>query len=198
MGYTYLRPRSMPEKQDEMARAAFREQVAELVADPTVELWYQDESGFQGDPRPRQLLARTGSRPTLSYTGAHRCESVLGAVRPADGRFVSLIMPRANTEIFQIFLDHLQPFLGSRRVVMVLDNASWHKTHALRWGRIEPRYLPPYSPDFNPIERLWLNLKTNYFSTFVARSQEELTDHLALALRYYMEHHDVCQSICGS
>jgi len=197
MGYTRLRPRSMPENQDEDARAAFRAREAELTADPTVELWYQDESGFQGDPRPRRILARKGSRPLLAYTGAHRSESVLGAVRPADGRFVCLIMPQANTENFQIFLDHLQSHLGSRRAVMVMDNASWHKTRVLRWGRIEPLYLPPYSPDYNPIERLWLDLKTNYFATFAAHSQEELTDHLSFALRYYMDHQHVCQSICG-
>jgi len=197
MGYTYLRPRSMPEKQDEAARAVFREQAAKLAADPSVELWYQDESGFQGDPRPRRLLAPIGSRLLLPYTGAHRRESVIGAVRPADGRFVCLIMPQANTENFQLFLDHLQSYLGPRRVVMVLDNASWHKTRALRWGRIEPRYLPPYSPDFNPIERLWLNLKANFFATFAAHTQEQLTDHLSTALRFYIDQPDLCRSVCG-
>ncbi len=117
----------------------------------------------------------------------------MGEVRPADGRLVCLIMPQANTENFQIFLDHLPSHLGPRPVVMVIDNTSWLRN----WGRIELLCLPPYSPDFNPIERLWLDLKTNYFGTFAAHSQEKLTDHLSFALRYYMDHQDVCQSICG-
>ncbi len=114
----------------------------------------------------------------------------MGAVRPADGRLVYLIMPQANTENFKIFLNHLQSHLGPRRVVTVMNNASWLRN----WGRIEPLYLLSYSPDFNPIERLWLDLKTNYFAT---HSQEVLTDHPSFALRYYMEHQNICQSICG-
>jgi len=43
-----------------------------------------------------------------------------------------------------------------KRQVFVCDNASWHKSRALRWGKFEPHFLPPYSPDMNPIERLWL------------------------------------------
>jgi transposase len=49
-----------------------------------------------------------------------------------------------------------------KTIYLVLDNASWHKTKKLNWYHIEPLYLPPYSPDFNPIERLWQHLKSNY------------------------------------
>ena len=45
-----------------------------------------------------------------------------------------------------------------------MDNASWHKSKSLRFGAFEPTYLPPYSPDFNPIERLWLILKAEWFT----------------------------------
>ncbi|MGD9818702.1 MAG: transposase, partial [Desulfomonilaceae bacterium] len=44
-----------------------------------------------------------------------------------------------------------------------LCNASWHKSKSLNWGRFEPIFLPPYSPDLNPIERLWLIMKAQWF-----------------------------------
>jgi transposase len=47
------------------------------------------------------------------------------------------------------------PKKRNKKVILVLDNASWHKAKSLNWHHIEPVYLPPYSPDFNPIERFW-------------------------------------------
>ena len=38
--------------------------------------------------------------------------------------------------------------------IFIMDNASWHKAGRLKWGNIKPVYLPPYSPELNPIERL--------------------------------------------
>ncbi|QUE50344.1 transposase [Luteolibacter ambystomatis] len=49
----------------------------------------------------------------------------------------------------------------------MLDNAGWHKSARLNWHHIEPVCLPPYSPDFNPIERLWQHLKGQYFAGFL-------------------------------
>jgi transposase len=47
-------------------------------------------------------------------------------------------------------------------------------------------YLPGYSPDFNPIERLWLRLKADFFSDFIAKSTDELTLRLCHALTSFM------------
>ena len=75
---------------------------------------------------------------------------------------MSLIVPRCDTAVFQIFLDAMAaevPRRRGKRVLLVLDNASWHKTKSLRWHHIKPVYLPPYSPDFNPIEMAFSKLK---------------------------------------
>jgi transposase len=48
----------------------------------------------------------------------------------------------------------------------------------LNWHHFELHFLPGYSPDFNPIERLWLRLKADFFSDFIAKSSEELTERL--------------------
>ena len=57
-----------------------------------------------------------------------------------------------------------------KRRLLILDNASWHKAQRLNWHHFEVHYLPGYSPDFNPIERLWLRLKADFFSDFIAKS----------------------------
>ncbi len=197
MGYVKLRPRPWPLKQSEELRKEFLEQLDVLKQAQDIEIWYQDECGVQGDPKPRRMLCRKGSRPRIGHTGKHIKDNVIGAVRPSDGNFMSLIMPYVDTAVFQIFLNEMQNHVGDKRVIMILDNASWHKTRVLNWGRITPVFLPPYSPDFNPIERIWLNLKQTFFSTFVAKSHDDLSSHLENALCYFIHNPKVCKSICG-
>jgi transposase len=50
-----------------------------------------------------------------------------------------------------------------QRQLLIMDNASWYESESLSWHHFEPVYLPAFSPDFNPIERLWLRLKADWF-----------------------------------
>jgi len=198
MGYKRLRPRPWPLKQDDDLRKQFKEDIAKQKNCSEVEIWYQDESGIMGDSRPRSILAKKGSRPKIHFTGAHIKTNVIGAVKPIEGTFISLIMPEMNAITFQIFLDEMQQYISSnKKVIMIMDNAAWHKAKELKWGRIEPMYLPPYSPDYNCIERIWLNMKESFFKTFVAAIYDELEDKLMTALKYYHNNPKVCKSICG-
>lgn len=198
MGYKRLSPRPMPIEQDEQEREEYKKKIEQMRDNPEIEIWFQDECGVVGDPKPRRVIAKKGSRPFAPYTGKHFRDNVVGAVRPSDGKFISLIMPYMNTITFQIFLDEMNKHIGDKKIVMIMDNAAWHKSYDLNWGNITPFFLPAYSPDFNPIERLWLSLKQSFFSTFVARKHDELTEHLSNALRYFIFNPEVCKSICNS
>ena len=60
----------------------------------------------------------------------------------------------------QIFLDKFAKEVGGEEVVIIMDGARWHKSKALIMPQnIEVIYLPPYSPELNPVERLWLYIK---------------------------------------
>lgn len=102
--------------------------------------------------------------------------------------------------MFQCWLDALAdsvpPRTGLRRV-LVRDNASWHKVEPLNWHHFQPLFLPAYSPDFNPIERLWLRLKADFFADWIPRSGAELEDRLCLALNHFMSHSSQTASICS-
>ena len=89
------------------------------------------------------------------------------------------------------------PKRANRRQLVVLDNASWHKAARLNWHHFEPVYLPAYWPDFNPIERLWLVLKAEWFWDFIARTPQELSDRLCLALRSFIEDPPKTASACA-
>jgi len=198
MGYVRLKPRKMPAKQDKAARTKFVRQTQILRSAPKVDLWFCDETGFAGDPVPRQIMCLKGSRPTVPYYGSHVRSNAIGAVRPSDGKLISLVVPFVDTGVFQDFIQELNAAVNKRRRnVVILDNAAWHKTSKLNWGILEPMYLPTYSPDLNPIEELWLALKREFFSWFWTKNEAELDDQVELALKYYIDHPHLVKSICA-
>ncbi len=198
MGYVRLRPRRWPGKQDEEARSTFKKEIHVLRQNQEIDLWFCDETGFEGDPQPRTLLCPKGSRPRLPYFGGHVRSNVIGSVRPRDGKFVSLILPYVDTELFELFLKELQRRVSKRhRNLVIMDNASWHKVKRIQWGCLEPLYLPTYSPDLNPIEQLWRVIKQEFFSNFCTNRHEILDEHLERSLKYFMDQRELVKSICA-
>ena len=196
-------PRPMPEppnREDwEDQRARFADELLDLIDDDRCDVYFGDEAGFEGDPRPRRKWARRGERITQGYFGKHVRKNVIGAVHPKSGKLVSLIVPHCDGDVFQGFLDTMAeeaPPTQGRRCVLVLDNASWHKVKTLNWHHIEPVYLPPYSPDFNPIERLWQHLKSHYLAGFITKSGEELTAKLITSIQTLLDKPQVVRSVC--
>ncbi|MRR29979.1 IS630 family transposase [bacterium] len=193
-------PRPWPERQNQEERKRFKEFLAQLLEDPQVQLWFADESGVEGDPRPRRRWAQPGKPRTVPYLGDHIRLNVIGAVCPQQGRLFSLVVDGVDTDVFQFYLDHMAeavPNEPGKRQLLVMDNASWHKASRLNWHHFEPVYLPAYSPDFNPIERLWLRLKADWFWDFIARTQQELSDRLCVGLRSFMNDPPRTSSICS-
>lgn len=193
-------PRLWPERQDEEKRRLFLDPLRSWTADDKVELWFLDETGVEGDPRPRRRWSQPGQPRTVPHLGDHIRQNVIGSVCPRTGALFSLIVESMDTEVFQVYLDELAkavPKDPGKRQLLIMDNASWHKSSQLSWHHFEPAYLPPYSPDFNPIERLWLRLKADWFWDFIAHSTQELSDRLCLALSSFIDNSSKTASICS-
>lgn len=92
--------------------------------------------------------------------------SVFGALDYRSGRLCTRMAPTGDAMRFAAFLDQLIDRWPDDELVLVLDNASYHKTAALRaWfavhgDRISVLWLPTYSPQLNLIERVWRFLKS--------------------------------------
>ena len=138
--------------------------------------------------------------PTQGYYGGHVRQNVVGAVNPGSGQLVSLIVPHCDTEVFQAFLDTMAKETeaqkhGKRRVCLVIDNAGWHKTKRLNWHHIEPVYLPPYSPDFNPIERVWQYLKCHGMAGYLSNKVAELCEKLFQEVKALLDDPETIRSV---
>jgi len=130
---------------------------------------------------------RGGGRIAEATPGGHwKTVTLLGAIR-LGGMFAPMTVEAAtDAEIFLAYVDRaLAPELKPGDVV-VMDNLSSHKVVGVR-ERIEATgaellYLPPYSPDLNPIEKAWSKLK-QYLRATKARTPEQLQQAIAAALK---------------
>lgn len=198
-GFSLQVPRSWPVDQDEEKRRIFKEKLTLLVENKDVDLWFGDEVGFEGNTKPRRSWHKKGSRPKISKQCLRVRTNLCAMVKPETGEFFSLELPYMDQDIFQCFLDEANKMLASskKQQVLVLDNASWHKAKSLRWGKIQPFFLPPHSPDLNPIERAWLVIKNRFFNGFLARDIEALSRRVELAVRHFLQSKDEISSVCA-
>jgi transposase len=181
----YGRSWPLEPEDNEQRRQEFKLKIKELGADTGIKIWYMDEAGFDGDPRPRRCWYKKGERKRIYRTQKHLRMSISGMCCPETGEFFALEFPYSDRETLQCLLNAANKELtagANKREIIVLDNASWHKVKSLNWGRFEPLFLPPYSPDLNPIERIWAYLKEHYFHCFTAKNLQELIDQLDFAL----------------
>ena len=141
-------------------------------------MWALDEVHFQQHgSRCRMWVPPETKDPILYHHPTRKSVGYFGAVRLDDGKFLYRREGgRFNGQSFWNFLKAFQTDAASdgRRVIAISDNAQYHRSRLHReWRKSqEPRFalefLPPYSPDLNPIERVWkltrrLCLHNRYF-----------------------------------
>jgi transposase len=84
----------------------------------------------------------------------------------------------------QLFVEELAARHPHERVVLVMDGAGWHDNTLLRWpDNVYPMVLPRYSPELNPTECLWEELRETHFHNRLRDELDALEDDLAAALR---------------
>jgi len=164
-------------------REAFVRTIRQTAAE---DLIYLDESGVSTQMTRMYGRAPLGQRVHDTVPGGHwKMLTVLGAMDHTGILAAMTVEAATDREVFLAYLDHvLCPKLRSGHVV-VMDNLSAHKVDGVR-QRIEAKgasllYLPPYSPDLNPIEKAWSKLKTGMRAAG-ARSVDALHDAIALLL----------------
>ena len=97
------------------------------------------------------------------------------AVEPKTGEDFTLEISNVNTNCMNAFLQEMSKTYSKESIILVIDGASWHKSKSLQVpDNIELIILPPYSPELNPVERLWLYIKKNTIYNKVYENIAEL------------------------
>jgi len=118
------------------------------------------------------------------------------AVCPFDGDSYSLILPNVNTINMNVYLSGLSAYLKGIKVILIMDQAGWHKSKELeKLDNITLIYLPPYSPELNPIEKLWEWLKKECIHNFFYNSLDDMEE--ALCVEYNKLDNDKLKKLCN-
>ena len=149
-------------------------------------LVFIDESGAKTNMTRLYGRAKAGKRATDDAPSGHWCTTTMISSMRLDGSTACMVVDGATDKVvFRAYVQHiLLPTLKPGEIV-IMDNLSAHKNQEVKdlieSVGAEIWFLPPYSPDLNPIEKMWSKIKV-ILRTLKARTEQALIDAIAKAL----------------
>jgi len=159
-------------------------------------LMFQDEARFGLISESKRCWCPKPGRPVCPTTVTQEYTYAYGAVSIGDGQFDSLVLPACNAACMQVFLDIISSRYQGEKIVMVLDGAGWHKSKSLAIPKnmyLLP--LQPYSPELNPVENIWEEVREKGFHNRVFSSLDVLEEHLLTELQRLEGNNEITRSI---
>ena len=126
-----------------------------------------------------------GIRPSVPCHHIREYRYVYGAVEPLTGNSCFLVMPYCNTPCMNVFLDELSRQYPDDIIFLCCDGAAWHKSNSLQVPEnIFLCFIPPYTPEMNPIEQIWKEIRMKGFRNEIFATLEKVVERL-------------CETICA-
>jgi transposase len=105
-------------------------------------------------------LTATGIKPVCIFQQVFKSLYLFGAFSPITGDHFELEMPHCNSDTFQVFLNEFAISSPHEYKILLLDNGAFHKAQKLIIPEnISLLFIPPYSPELNPAEKIWWKMK---------------------------------------
>src|SRR5271169_4343547 len=164
-----------------------------------VELWFQDEARIGQKNSLTRVWGQTGSRPAAPQDLGFASAYVFGAVCPLEGKAAGLIMPICNTLAMNHHLCEISSQVtANAHAVVILDGAGWHRSQGLVVpSNITLLALPPYSPELNPVERIWHYLRSHWLANSVFSSLADIMEACEMAWNRFANNHGLVRSLCA-
>ena len=163
--YSWQSPRPQHSKGDkleqEIFKANFPLKIKNLEAEhpkSEIDVWFFDEHRVGLKPILKKVWSKIGQRPMAIVQHRYEWLYVYGFVKPKTGETLWYLIPRVNTlwlnRVYQSFANDVG--ISKKKVLLVEDNAGWHRSKKVEVPEgIIVEFLPPYSPELQPAERLW-------------------------------------------
>lgn len=137
-----------------------------------------DESRFGILPCTRRRITGFGIKPVVQIDSQYDWFYLYGAVEPKTGDAFFLQLPRLTGDCFQLFINQLSEAYSESLSIVLLDNGRFHRAKSL----VIPEniifiFLPPYSPELNPRQRLWQDIKDGL--TLTCESLEQMASQVS-------------------
>jgi transposase len=181
MGFSYQKAKFVsdhkdPEKRNEWIEKTWPE-IIKLAAEKNAHILFGDEASFPQWGSLTYTWAKKGKQPVVKTSGKRKGYKVMGLIDYFTGRFFCKgYEGRLNSDSYATYLKEVLR-RTRKHIILIQDGARYHTSAAMKefFGKYSDRItayqLPSYSPDYNPIEKLWKKIKEkeihlHYFSTF--------------------------------
>mgnify|MGYP000037107792 FL=1 len=182
MGFSYQKAKFVADHKDPEKRRQWLEQkwpeILKLAETKNAYILFGDEASFPQWGSLTYTWAKRGKQPVVKTSGKRRGYKVFGLIDYFSGRFFCKghEKGRLNSASYESFLTEVLS-KTRKHIILIQDGARYHTSKAMkkfftkRANRITVYDLPSYSPDYNPIEKLWKKIKEkeihlHYFPTF--------------------------------
>jgi len=197
MGYSYQRARFVSGHIEDVAqeRTTWMQEtwpeILRLAQEKGSMILFGDEASFAQWGSLSYTWSRRGEQPTVKTSGKRKAYKVMGLIDYFSGQFFyTTHTGRFNSKVYELFLTEVLKE-AAQHIIIVQDGASYHTSKAMQTffaahdKELAVYQLPRYSPEFNPIEFLWRNVKKHathlrYFPKF-----EDLTQKVDQKLQYF-------------
>jgi len=158
---------------------------------------FQDEARFGRINSPHKCWVQ-GKRPVVYCQIEREYTYAYVAACPIDGTMDSLVLPVVSSAAMSMFLEEVSVRHIDKTIIMFMDQAGWHKAKDLNIPKnIRLVSLPAYSPELNPVEHIWDELREKWFHNFTFDSISGVEDRLVEGLRDLEENLALVQSLTG-
>jgi len=159
-------------------------------------LFFMDEASFGRISEPSYCWCPKGVRPTVPNHRVREYVYAYGAVDPINGDDYFIITPKCNTAWTNEFLKVLSQEFPNDFLLVCADCASWHKSKDLIVpDSMHIHYLPPYTPEMNPTEQVWIEARKDGFKNTLFNSLNAVVNKLSNTLNSFSS--ELIKSVCG-
>jgi transposase len=209
MGFSWQKAKFVSDHLEDVAEARQEwmrttwPEIVQCATEKGAMILFGDEASFAQWGSLSYTWSRKGKQPTVKTSGKRKAYKIFGLIDYFSGAFFyKAHTGRFNSDSYKTFLREVLA-KTDQHLIIIQDGARYHTSKALQQffaehaDRLTVYQLPAYSPDFNPIEYLWRNIKKQathlrYFPTFEALQQK--VDH---KLRYFAQTPDRIKNLMG-
>jgi transposase len=161
-----------------------KKEVEKLSNSQSSKVFFFDEGRFGLQSTVTRIWTEKGKTPEIRVKQGHENFYFYSAISPNSGEPFSLFLPEVNTGMMNLYLEEFSKEQSNSSILIIMDQAGWHKSHGLRIpGNIKLKFLPSYSPELNPVERLWKWMRKEVTHNNLFNTVKDLMDKLSTEYR---------------
>ena len=195
-----IHPKSSPEAIEQF-KQLFPEEVKKIkdkLDTDKMEVWWQDECRVGQQGSLSRVWANKGTRPRVVRQRQFLSTHIFGAVCPERDIGCAWVLPQCNSGMMQIHLDEISKSVQEGyHGIILMDRASWHTTEALVIpGNLSLMPLPPYSPELNPMEQVWQQLRKIKLSNTCFKNYDHIVNACCEAWNTFADEAGNIKNLC--